>query len=85
MDAPVVPEGGMTGESFITDLANVWFLAAVSSFVILQVRRLRKLHTTCAAFVGLLSRVNSSMIFQINRLGKCYPTHVTFVILLARM
>lgn len=85
VDAPMVPEGCVAGESFITNLTDVRFLTTVSSFVVLQVRRLRKLHATGATFVRFLSRVDSSMILEINRLGKGYPTHVTFVVFLARM
>lgn len=85
VDTPMVPESCVTGKSFIANFANVRLFAAVGSFVVFQMGRLRKLHATSSAFIRLLACVDSSMVFQIDCLGKRYPAHVALVVLFAGM
>lgn len=85
VDAPMVPEGGVTSESLIANLTDVRFLATVRSLVIFQVRRLRKLHSTGATFVRLLASVYPGVIFEVHRLRERDPAHVALIVLFARV
>lgn len=85
VDAPMVPQGGVTGESFVTDLTNVWLFSTVGPLVVLQMWRLRELHSTRSTFVRLFARVDAHVVLQIDRLRERYPAHVALVVLFARV
>lgn len=85
VDATMVPERSVTCKTFVTNLTHVWLLSAVSSLVILQMWRLRELHTAGSTFVRFFTGVDAHMVFQINCLRERYTAHVAFVILFTRM
>ena len=62
MNSAMVPEGRMTCESLVAHLTHVRLFAAVCPLVVLQMRRLRKLHATGVAAVRFLARVNPHVV-----------------------
>lgn len=79
----MVPERGMPGESFVAHLAHVRLLSAVRSLVVLQVGRLRKLHSARVAPIRLLARMDAHVVLEIHRFGECQSADQTLVVLLA--